>query len=231
MNEKDQAYTCLERQMLKYTDYQDVPVRPSDEMLVAMNADDERFKLSVRDDALAVTGLEVYVRQGVRDRLEIAADDLRSRLPGAQLDIGYGYRSNQVQNERFLQVYEQLPINLSDKQKLAAAHRQVAIPWLAGHPAGAAVDIAIAVNGVRRDFGTDMWDFRRESYTFAPVQDVGVAARGNRMLLRTVMKNAGFAPFDGEWWHFSYGDREWAKYTGQPYAIYEQIDFEATENN
>ncbi|MDR3125675.1 MAG: hypothetical protein LBU20_01195 [Candidatus Nomurabacteria bacterium] len=24
------------------------------------------------------------------------------------------------------------------------------------------------------------------------------------------MMSQGFAPYDGEWWHFSYGDREWA---------------------
>lgn len=231
MNKRDEVYAQLERNMLQYTDYQNMPVQPSGEPMVMINPEDDRFRLSIREDAVAITGLAIYVRQGVKSRLEIAADELRSRLPGAQLDVGYGYRSNRVQEKRFEQVYEQLPDNLSDEEKLAAAHRQVAIPWLAGHPAGAAVDIAIAVDGVRRDFGTDMWDFSKESYTFAPIEDIGVAPRGNRMLLRTVMKNAGFAPFDGEWWHFSYGDKEWARYTGRDYAVYEQIDFEATDNN
>jgi D-alanyl-D-alanine dipeptidase len=33
----------------------------------------------------------------------------------------------------------------------------------------------------------------------------------------------GLAPFDGEWWHFSYGDREWAKYyEEEAAAIYDQ---------
>jgi D-alanyl-D-alanine dipeptidase len=34
------------------------------------------------------------------------------------------------------------------------------------------------------------------------------------------MVAAGFAPFYGEWWHFSYGDREWAAVYGEPAALY-----------
>lgn len=32
----------------------------------------------------------------------------------------------------------------------------------------------------------------------------------NRFLLQDLMLLVGFAPYYGEWWHFSYGDREWA---------------------
>jgi len=48
----------------------------------------------------------------------------------------------------------------------------------------------------------------------------------NRQILRLWMMTAGFVPYDGEWWHFSYGDREWAKYYGMPNAIYNQIAFQ-----
>lgn len=42
------------------------------------------------------------------------------------------------------------------------------------------------------------------------------------MLLRDCMLRVGFAPFDGEYWHFSYGDREWAFLTGAPASLYNQ---------
>ncbi len=42
------------------------------------------------------------------------------------------------------------------------------------------------------------------------------------------MLTAGFAPFDGEWWHFSFGDREWARFYGAENALYEQIQFATT---
>jgi D-alanyl-D-alanine dipeptidase len=71
--------------------------------------------------------------------------------------------------------------------------------------------------------GTKIWQFDHDSYTFSPF--VSKQAQINRQLLRKVMLEVGFAPFDGEWWHFSYGDKEWAKYYSQSYAIYEQIEF------
>ena len=41
-----------------------------------------------------------------------------------------------------------------------------------------------------------------------------------RHLLHDLMIEEGFAPFYGEWWHFSYGDKEWAVFYQQPAAIY-----------
>ena len=43
----------------------------------------------------------------------------------------------------------------------------------------------------------------------------------NRALLRDLLLRQGFAPFEGEWWHFSYGDREWAAYYNKDNAIYD----------
>jgi len=43
------------------------------------------------------------------------------------------------------------------------------------------------------------------------------------------MVEAGFAPFTGEWWHFSYGDREWAAIWGRDAAIYEQLESPGAE--
>ena len=40
-----------------------------------------------------------------------------------------------------------------------------------------------------------------------------------------MMKEA-CAPYDGEWWHFSYGDKEWAFYYKKEEALYDQIDAE-----
>jgi D-alanyl-D-alanine dipeptidase len=35
---------------------------------------------------------------------------------------------------------------------------------------------------------------------------VSPQARANRMLLQTLMKKHGFAPYSKEWWHFTYRD-------------------------
>ncbi|MBQ4051251.1 MAG: hypothetical protein IJD13_06430, partial [Oscillospiraceae bacterium] len=40
-------------------------------------------------------------------------------------------------------------------------------------------------------------------------------ARDNRRLLYHVMIRAGFTNYDGEWWHFDYGNPLWASRTGK----------------
>ena len=46
----------------------------------------------------------------------------------------------------------------------------------------------------------------------------------NRKMLHDLMVEEGFAPFYGEWWHFSYGDREWAAFYDKE-TLYAPIDF------
>ena len=42
------------------------------------------------------------------------------------------------------------------------------------------------------------------------------------------MLEEGFAPYDGEWWHFSFGDKEWAFYYKKDKALFNQInDYES----
>jgi D-alanyl-D-alanine dipeptidase len=45
-------------------------------------------------------------------------------------------------------------------------------------------------------------------------------ARAHRRLLYWAMTEAGFVNYPNEWWHYSYGDQEWAAQTGSPFAIY-----------
>jgi len=41
-----------------------------------------------------------------------------------------------------------------------------------------------------------------------------------RLLLHDLMIEAGFAPYYGEWWHFSYGDAEWAAFYEKSKTLY-----------
>ena len=47
----------------------------------------------------------------------------------------------------------------------------------------------------------------------------------NRMLLRDAMAKAGFIGYKEEWWHFSYGTKEWAIERNEPHAIYGSAEF------
>jgi D-alanyl-D-alanine dipeptidase len=71
--------------------------------------------------------------------------------------------------------------------------------------------------------GTAAMEASRDSFTFSPF--VSRQAWDDRQLLRRAMMAAGFAPYDGEWWHFSYGDKEWARFYRKPGALYDQVSF------
>ncbi len=71
------------------------------------------------------------------------------------------------------------------------------------------------------DFGTELLDFSTEKcFTFS--DEISDEAKKNRMLLRDIMMEVWFAPYDGEWWHFSYWDVEWACFYWEDNAIYGQ---------
>ncbi|MED4919243.1 M15 family metallopeptidase, partial [Geobacillus thermodenitrificans] len=46
-----------------------------------------------------------------------------------------------------------------------------------------------------------------------------VPIKENRKLLKSIMEKAGFTNYDEEWWHYDYGNQNWALKTGNE-AIY-----------
>ncbi|MDB5167379.1 MAG: hypothetical protein JWN26_524 [Candidatus Saccharibacteria bacterium] len=218
-----EIYENLEKSMLSIVDYKNILVIDNEEPLVPIIDDNNLTAKQRGEDMKEYTGDVVYVRQGTALRLGRAADLLVTVEPDIALNVTYGYRALQVQTKRFETVKRDLEMQFSGEELDMAAHRRVARPDVAGHPTGGAVDIQITRQGEAVDFGTRIGEFVPDTYTFSPY--VSMEAMRNRMLLRTVMMAAGFAPFDGEWWHFSYGDKEWARYTKQPNAVYKQLNF------
>lgn len=222
MNKQD-ICRLLEERMLDYKDYAKVPVRPVNEPLVAIPASANLTARQIDSAMRAYTGEQVFVRRGVLQRLEQAAKLLAVQDRRLQLEVVYGYRAMEIQVRLFEKCKAELALRYSGEALLAAVHRFIAVPEVAGHPAGAAVDIQITRGGKALDFDTSVHEFVPDTFTFSPF--VSKEAWNNRQLLRRVMMQAGFAPFDGEWWHFSYGDKEWARYYGRRSAIYEQLNF------
>ena len=85
-------------------------------------------------------------------------------------------------------------------------------PYIAarsGHSRAAAIDLTLVgkdENGdwADLDMGTPFDFFDARSNTADP--RITPAQRHNRYLLRSIMIDAGFEPYDLEWWHFSMGD-------------------------
>lgn len=219
--DKGLIYQLLEQKFLTYQELVTIPVSENNEPYVSLRNSGIKF-IVYTDKIPASTNDEIYVRQGILDRLHLAQNWLTQQSPDHRLTVFYGYRSPAVQQASFERQANSLgfslPLNLEQTE---AVQRFIAAPEIAGHPTGGAVDITLSDSFNRlADMGTPLHGLEEDSYTFSPF--INKEAWQNRQLLRAAMMAAGFAPFDGEWWHFSYGDREWAKYWNQPKAIYSQ---------
>lgn len=170
----------------------------------------------------------IKVRKQVLNRLNMADTLLKEVNSNYQLMVVYGYRSMEKQVKYFNEEINKYKKDFKDKLELYEfVHEKIAVPEVSGHPTGGAVDVVIydMKNEKIIDFGTKVHDFNDfKSYVYYP--KIREYQHNNRILLRKIMMKAGFAPYDGEWWHFSYGDREWAYYYGKNKYLYPQVNKE-----
>jgi D-alanyl-D-alanine dipeptidase len=88
------------------------------------------------------------------------------------------------------------------------------------HCSGAAVDIDVIdiQTGNYIDFGSKI---NEDSPISAIHSDlINKKQSENRLTLLSAMLKAGFAPLYSEWWHFSYGDQNWAAFYEEDLALY-----------
>ncbi len=92
-----------------------------------------------------------------------------------------------------------------------------------GHQSGAAVDISLIDDaGIEYDMGGRVRGFDDTADFDCP--HISVQARQNRELLRDVLSKVGMVNYPSEWWHYSFGDRLWARLTGSKLAIFAKLD-------
>ena len=180
-----------------------------------------------KPDMTPLVGDTLYVRDGLAKRLARVQAGLRVRGYGG-LKVVYGYRHPDVQKKYFEARRQALHISrpeLEDEALDRYTHNFVAVPDIAGHPAGGAVDLTIINrDGSAVDMGTAIADYTDERKIQTYASGLSEVQIMNRTLLHDAMVAEGFAPFYGEWWHFSYGDREWAAFYDKS-ALYGPIEF------
>lgn len=227
---KQQQYQQLEAELVTYRDLIGVPVAENGEAFVTLPMTAPavfgvvgRYEtLTDMQDAFPL----VPVRQTVKQKLDLVDQAIKEFDPNLQLVVAYGYRSLETQR-RYFEAQKQLVVQeqpeLTNDALNEVVHRLIAVPGVAGHPTGGAVDVYIenAQTGEKLDFGVPIFTFdSKDVYTFSPF--ISAEAKKNRQLLRQAMMGQGFAPYDGEWWHYSVGDKEWACYYQQPTAVFGQ---------
>lgn len=163
-----------------------------------------------------------FVRKGVAIRLNKAIELLPS---GYRISIECGYRSPDIQQKSYDEVYKALKKDnpLWNEQELRKEmEKRVSEVDIAPHCSGGAIDLTIlGPSNEELDMGTGTDEFSTDTYTDSP--SISSKARSNRNILINVMTQAGFINFPAEWWHWSYGDREWAYHQEEKTAIYDTV--------
>jgi len=223
---KADVYAHLEEKMLGYREIANVPTKPINESLVPISQTKLLLTKQIEPSMLEITGEAIYVRETLAKMLNKASKGLDVFSNDLQLEVVYGYRHPSIQKANFNKLKQKIGKKhpeYTDLELLEATNRFVAAPGNAGHPTGGAVDLRVLKGGQQLEMGTAYREFVPDTYVFSPFNSK--KNWQNRQMLRRVMLACGFAPYDGEWWHFSYGDKEWAAFYAQPQAIYGQLDF------
>lgn len=100
------------------------------------------------------------------------------------------------------------------------------------HATGGAVDLTLSKDGQLLDMGTGFDDFTDLARTRALEETCPAGmeeARQNRRVLYHLMDSVGLVNYSSEWWHFAYGERQWAARTGEApiYGFCPECDFKA----
>lgn len=113
----------------------------------------------------------------------------------------------------------------SEKKIVQAIGKYVA-PWegtdASGHLTGGAMDIRIMdARGRRIPMRTTKLSYEENALSVQP--KLPAHLRRNRELMATALRSAGLSNYPLEYWHWSYGDYQWAKRTGAKTAIYAPV--------
>lgn len=165
------------------------------------------------------------LRSVVAQKLEQASDFLPK---GYQFKIFETYRSSAKQihfwDEEIAKLKNLHPdwtvAQLSEK-----ANEGIANPYKigSGHQTGAALDLTICKDGKELDMGTPYLDTNNpKTPTFS--KEITPQQRENRKLLYSLMAVAGLVNYPLEWWHYSYGEHEWAVITNHKKTLFAKIN-------
>ncbi|MSU55121.1 MAG: hypothetical protein EXS46_01105 [Candidatus Taylorbacteria bacterium] len=233
MNDHDKIKLTIDmnskkERIITYEELRETPSSENGESMTLVNTyDDTIIAEYEKKDMLPYTGDKIFVRDAVARKLAAANNELKQM--GLCLRVVYGYRYPEIQKKYFdaqRTKLSELHPHFSSQELDSLTHNFCAVPSVAGHPTGGAVDITI-VDKKREalDMGTRIADFTEPEKIKTFDKGVSSIQTKNRLILHDALTKEGFAPFYGEWWHFSYGDKEWACFYDKKCSLYSHLDF------
>lgn len=167
------------------------------------------------------------LRQAVYDRIKKAAAHLPENLT-FMIYEAYRPRARQIAlwNEIMEKVKQSYP-QADDGELALRCNTFIANPYKvgSGHQFGCAVDITLfdTKTGREADMGCGVQEFCGRCKTDTPL--ITPDQRANRDLLRGALHREGLVNYPPEWWHFSYGDRQWAIQLNRAETLYGVLPF------
>jgi zinc D-Ala-D-Ala dipeptidase len=164
-----------------------------------------------------------FLRRSAFARLLDAQRRLETLQPGWRLHLLDAWRPLAVQ--AFMVEYTDQLLRRTEPDLDDVARRERVLSYWAPpsenpatpppHSTGAAVDLTLLdAEGRQANMGSPFDEPTERSHPnhFESASDsVGLEAHANRTRLGLVMRDSGFVRHPQEWWHFSYGDRAWAR--------------------
>lgn len=216
------------RKIITYQDLITISAKQSNEPLVEVcRYDSSIIAQYEKRDMFPYTRTSIFVRDTVAKKLAKAHTALKS-CGDFRFRVVYGYRHPKIQQKYFEQKraeLKKLHPSFNNKKLDSLTHNFIAVPSVAGHPTGGAIDLTIVdAKEKELNMGTKIADFKDAEKIKTFAKGLSKKQKSNRLLLHNILVKENFAPFYGEWWHFSYGDREWACFYGKKQSIYSPVN-------
>lgn len=209
-----------------------MPHEESGETFVDLNA----FLLDRKSDCVCAHGVAKYgaqdgnmkLRKSVAEKLVMAEQFLKS-LSGEHLSLKItdAHRPMALQRLYYDQILREIEENegLTGTALYEKAGMYISPPhFFPPHTTGGAIDLTILDLNKQQelDMGSQIDDTEDKVMMF--YSKLSHEQKENRARLFASMLSAGFVNFPAEWWHYSYGDKEWAMRSQKPHAIYTPQD-------
>lgn len=210
-----------------------LPINEQAEPLVSVSYLPEKIIVSPQYfiQGLAGTLPEIFLRSGAFEHLVKATHSLPSGYKLVVFDAWRSIITQQALYESYQQQLAKANPTWSASQLKAATLRIVALPsTLADKPSphntGGSIDLSIVdPQGRLLEMASpfdDTSNYAKTSYfeENQPTNPTEVTARNNRRWLYQIMLTAGFTNYPEEWWHYDFGNQNWAYQSQQNQAIY-----------
>lgn len=233
MNERVEIALKRDKQdILQWSSVKQIPIVECNEPLVNLNDLVPRMIPAMSPQRVAYAGGQIlFARQSVANMLVTVAETL---LPTYRLLIVDAYRPLQYQKMRYDSLYEKVRSEHPDWSKVKieeAVHEFIAFPdpnpkSPSPHSTGGAIDVMLTSSRQLLDMGSEYGNYSDEEKPKHNINSslISDEQRSNRYILIKAMVEAGFCSYAGEWWHYMYGDQEYAAYENKSNAIYGRAD-------